>query len=49
MTIITQLGSSVHYTHFTLEAPNLHRMMHEKGIKEMSDPRGWIRSMSATR
>ena len=43
VTIITQLGSSVHYTHFTLEAPNLHRMMHEKGIKELSST--WVHSI----
>ncbi len=43
VTIITQLGSSVHYTDFTLEAPNLHRMMHEKGIKELSST--WVHSI----
>ena len=43
VTIITQLGSSVHYTDFTLEAPNLHRMMHEKGIKELSST--WVHSV----
>jgi dimethylamine/trimethylamine dehydrogenase len=34
VTIVTQLGGVGPYTHFTLEAPNLHRMMHEKGIHE---------------
>ena len=33
----------MHYTHFTLEAPNLHRMMHEKGIKELSST--WVHSV----
>lgn len=32
--LITSLGSVAPYTHFTLEAPNLHRMMYEKGIHE---------------
>ncbi len=32
--IVTSLGSVAPYTHFTLEAPNLHRMMYEKGIHE---------------
>ena len=32
--IVTSLGSVAQYTHFTLEAPNLHRMMYEKGIHE---------------
>ena len=36
VTVVTQLGSAADYTHFTLEAPNLHRMMHEKGIREMT-------------
>ncbi|MFQ5939359.1 MAG: FAD-dependent oxidoreductase [Alphaproteobacteria bacterium] len=34
VTIVTQLGSVGPYTDFTLEASNLHRMMHEKGIHE---------------
>lgn len=34
VTIITPLGGVAPYTHFTLEAPNLHRMMYEKGIHE---------------
>jgi dimethylamine/trimethylamine dehydrogenase len=34
VTIVTALGSVAPFTHFTLEAPNLHRMMHEKGIHE---------------
>lgn len=33
VTIVTSLGSVGPYTEFTLEAPNLHRMMYEKGIK----------------
>ncbi len=32
VTIVTQLGGVAPYTHFTLEAPNLHRMMHAKNI-----------------
>ncbi|MFQ5775899.1 MAG: FAD-dependent oxidoreductase [Kiloniellaceae bacterium] len=32
VTIVTSLGSVGPYTDFTLEAPNLHRMMYEKGI-----------------
>lgn len=32
VTLVTQLASVAKYTHFTLESPNLHRMMHEKGI-----------------
>ncbi|WP_371225826.1 FAD-dependent oxidoreductase [Roseovarius sp. 2305UL8-3] len=32
--LITSLGSVAPYSHFTLEAPNLHRMMYEKGIHE---------------
>jgi len=36
VTIVTPLGSVGPYTEFTLEAPNLHRMMHEKGIKSMT-------------
>lgn len=32
--IVTPFGSVGPYTHLTLEAPNLHRMMHEKGIHE---------------
>ena len=36
VTVVTQLGSAADYTHYTLEAPNLHRMMHEKGIREMT-------------
>ncbi|VAV99993.1 Histamine dehydrogenase [hydrothermal vent metagenome] len=32
--IVTSLGSVAPYTHFTLEAPNLHRMMYEKDIHE---------------
>ena len=32
VSLVTQLGSVAKYTHFTLEAPNLHRMIHEKGI-----------------
>ena len=34
VTIVTPLGGVAPYTHFTLEAPNLHRMMFEKGIHE---------------
>ncbi len=34
VTIVTSLGSVGPYTHFTLEAPNLHRMMYEKGIHD---------------
>ncbi len=34
VTIVTSLGGVAPYTHFTLEAPNLHRMMYEKGIHE---------------
>ena len=34
VTLVTQLGSLAKYTHFTLEAPNLHRMLHEKHIKD---------------
>ncbi|MEQ9256231.1 MAG: FAD-dependent oxidoreductase, partial [Alphaproteobacteria bacterium] len=36
VTIVTPLGAVAPYTEFTLEAPNLHRMMHEKGIKSMT-------------
>ena len=36
VTIITQLGEVAPYTEFTLEGPNLHRMLHEKKIKEMT-------------
>ena len=36
VTILTPLGGVAPYTHFTLEAPNLHRMMHEKHIHEMT-------------
>ncbi|MEE9299569.1 MAG: FAD-dependent oxidoreductase [Alphaproteobacteria bacterium] len=32
--IVTQLGSIYGYGHFTGESPNVHRMMHEKGIHE---------------
>ncbi len=32
--IVTSMGSVGPYTHFTLEAPNLHRMMYEKGIHD---------------
>ncbi len=32
--IVTPFGSVAPYTHYTLEAPNLHRMMYEKGIHE---------------
>lgn len=34
VTIITPFGSVAPYTHLTLEAPNLHRMMYQKGIHE---------------
>jgi dimethylamine/trimethylamine dehydrogenase len=34
VTILTPLGNVAPYTHFTLEAPNLHRMMYEKHIHE---------------
>lgn len=34
VTIVTCLGGVAPYTHFTLEAPNLHRMMYEKKIHE---------------
>jgi dimethylamine/trimethylamine dehydrogenase len=34
VTLVTSLGSVGPYTDFTLEAPNLHRMMYEKGIHE---------------
>ncbi len=34
VTIITPLGHVAPYTHFTLEGPNLRRMMYEKGIHE---------------
>ena len=34
VTILTPLGGVAPYTHFTLEAPNLHRMMYEKHIHE---------------
>jgi dimethylamine/trimethylamine dehydrogenase len=33
---VTSLGGVAPYTHFTLEAPNLHRMMYEKHIHEMT-------------
>jgi len=36
VTIVTSLGGVAPYTHFTLEAPNLHRMMYEKHIHEMT-------------
>ena len=36
VTIVTGLGGIAPYTHFTLEAPNLHRMMHEKGINSIT-------------
>jgi len=36
VTIVTGLGGIAPYTHFTLEAPNLHRMLIEKGIHEMT-------------
>jgi dimethylamine/trimethylamine dehydrogenase len=35
VTILTPLRGVAPYTHFTLEAPNLHRMMHEKHIHEL--------------
>jgi len=34
VTIVTPFGAVEPYTHLTLEAPNLHRMMYEKGIHE---------------
>lgn len=34
VTIVTPFGSVGPYTHLTVEAPNLHRMMYEKGIHE---------------
>ncbi|MBN9290580.1 MAG: FAD-dependent oxidoreductase, partial [Hyphomicrobium denitrificans] len=34
--ILTPLGGVAPYTHFTLEAPNLHRMMYEKKIHELT-------------
>jgi dimethylamine/trimethylamine dehydrogenase len=36
VTIITQLGAVAPYTEFTLEGPNLHRMLHEKKIRQMT-------------
>jgi len=36
VTIVTPLRGVAPYTHFTLEAPNLHRMMYEKKIHEKS-------------
>ena len=36
MKILTPLGGVAPYTHFTLEAPNLHRMMYEKKIHELT-------------
>jgi dimethylamine/trimethylamine dehydrogenase len=44
VTIITGLGGIGPYTHFTLEAPNLHRMMHEKGIKDITS--SWVDSVA---
>ena len=41
--IITSLGSVGPYTDFTLEAPNLHRMMYEKGIHEHTAH--WVESV----
>ncbi len=35
VTILTPLKGVAPYTHFTLEAPNLHRMMYEKHIHEL--------------
>ncbi|HTI66647.1 MAG TPA: FAD-dependent oxidoreductase [Caulobacteraceae bacterium] len=36
VTILTPLGGVAPYTHFTLESPNLHRMMYEKHIHELT-------------
>lgn len=44
VTIVTGLGGVGPYTEFTLEAPNLHRMMHEKGIKSICS--SWAESVS---
>ena len=41
--IVTSLGSVGPYTDFTLEAPNLHRMMYEKGIHEHTSH--WVESV----
>ncbi|MCP4316433.1 MAG: FAD-dependent oxidoreductase [Hyphomicrobiales bacterium] len=43
VTIVTGLGGVAPYTHFTLEAPNLHRMMHEKKIHEKT--LHWVQSV----
>ena len=36
VTLVTQLHAVAPYTDFTLEAPNLHRMIHEKNIRDVT-------------
>ena len=43
VTLVTQLHAVAPYTDFTLEAPNLHRMIHEKKIRDI--PAHWVSSI----
>ncbi len=43
VTIVTQHGAAAPMTEYTLEGPNLHRMMHEKGIKVLTDH--WVQEV----
>ncbi len=46
VTVATGVGLG-HYMHFTLEAPNMHRMMHELGIEVIGDV--WASKAEASR
>ena len=43
VSLVTQLHAVAPYTDFTLEAPNLHRMIHEKGIRDITAH--WVHSI----
>jgi dimethylamine/trimethylamine dehydrogenase len=43
VTLVTQLHAVAPYTDFTLEAPNLHRMIHEKKIRDVTAH--WVQSI----
>ena len=43
VSLVTQLHAVAPYTDFTLEAPNLHRMIHEKNIRDITSH--WVHSI----